>query len=443
MTLFGAGAGTRMDEAGRPLPERMRPRNLGELVGQQHLLAAGKPLRRQIEADRLGSMVVWGPPGVGKTSLARVIARATQCEFVAFSGVMSSIRDVRAVLVAAEHERLAGRRTIVFVDEIHRFNKAQQDAFLPFVERGDITLIGATTENPSFEVISALLSRVKVYTLAALSDDDLVGLQRAALGDAERGLAALGARVPEALQRAIAVHAGGDARVALLALEALAQVAAGGTATDEQLADVLQRRLPRYDKAGEQHFNLISALHKSVRSSDPDAALYWLACMLEGGEDRVYIGRRLVRMAAEDIGLADPRALEMASAAVDAFRLVGEPEGDLFLAQIAVYLAVAPKSDAVYAALETARRDVRSGPAAEVPLHLRNAPTRLMRDEGYEHAHQFEGAVVGMPCLPDALLGKRYYRPTAQGIEERIARRLASIRAARAKLAGERPSKRR
>ena len=422
----------------RPLPERMRPRSLEEFVGQEHLLGEGKSFRRQIETDELASMIFWGPPGVGKTSLARIIARDTQCEFVAFSGVMSSIKQVRAVLVDAERMRHVGRRTIVFVDEIHRFNKAQQDAFLPYVERGDIILIGATTENPSFEVISALLSRAKVYTLEALTTDQLVHLQEAALRDEERGLARHEAKVPTALLDRIAIYSGGDARTALLALEALARIAAGGEASESLLEDVLQRRLPRYDKKGEAHFNLISALHKSVRSSDPDAALYWLACMLEGGEDRLYIGRRLIRMAAEDIGLADPRAVQIAMAAVDAFRLVGEPEGDLFLAQVAVYLAIAPKSDAVYTALGLACRDVRQGPAPVVPLHLRNAPTRLMKDLGYaadyQHAHSSADALVAMRCMPEGMEETRYYFPTGRGIEERIANRLNDIRKRRAAL---------
>ncbi len=442
MTLFEPLADDAGRESARPLPERMRPRTADEFVGQQHLIGPGKPLRRQIEADELGSMILWGPPGVGKTSLARVIANSTQCEFVTFSGVLSSIKDVKAVLVDAQRMRKAGRRTIVFVDEIHRFNKAQQDAFLPFVERGDIILIGATTENPSFEVISALLSRAKVYTLEPLSEEQLLQLQLAALNDAERGLAAHAAQIPQALLVRIATYAGGDARVALLALEALAGAASGTTATEELLRDILQRRLPLYDKQGEAHFNLISALHKSVRSSDPDAALYWLACMLEGGEDRLYIGRRLVRMAAEDIGLADPRAVEMAMAAVDAFRLVGEPEGDLFLAHVAVYLAVAPKSDAVYRALGEARSDVRTGPARQVPLHLRNAPTKLMRDQGYaagyEHAHASDDALVGMSCLPEGMEGKRYYAPTRRGIEGRIAKRLEEIMETRARLRAQR-----
>lgn len=421
-----AGAGP------RPLAERMRPRTLEEFVGQEHLLGPGKPLRRRIQEDDLGSIILWGPPGVGKTSLARIVAATTRCEFVSFSGVLSSIKDVKAVLASAERLRRAGRRTIVFVDEIHRFNKAQQDAFLPYVERGDIVLIGATTENPSFEVIAALLSRAKVYTLRPLDTANLVRLQHAALREEARGLGGQAPEVPLPLLERIAVFAGGDARIALGALEALVAAAAGASPTEDLLQDVLQRRLPRYDKGGEQHFDLISALHKSVRSSDPDAALYWLACMLEGGEDRLYIGRRLVRMAAEDIGLADPRAVEMAMGAVEAFRLLGEPEGDLFLAQVAVYLAVAPKSDAVYRGLGKARQAVRTGPARQVPLHLRNAPTRLMREQGYakgyEHAHRSAAGVVAMECLPEGLEGARFYVPANRGIEERIAKRLADIR---------------
>ena len=415
----------------RPLADRMRPRSLAEFIGQEHLLSEGKPLRLQIDNDRLGSIILWGPPGSGKTTLARIVARMTHCEFVAFSGVMSSIKDVKAVMASAERLRRAGRRTIVFVDEIHRFNKAQQDAFLPHVESGDITLIGATTENPSFEVIAALLSRAKVYVLRPLEVGELTRLLQAALDDSERGLGGRGVDVPPAILERIALFSGGDARAALRTLETVAGAASGGTVTESLLEDAMQRKLPRYDKSGEEHFNLISALHKSIRSSDPDAALYWLARMLEGGEDRLYIGRRLARMAAEDIGLADPRALEQAMAAVEAFRFTGEPEGDLYLAQAAVYLAIAPKSDAVYRALGAARDDARRTADAETPLHLRNAPTKLMRElgygEGYEHAHDRPDALPGMDCLPERLQGKRYYFPSGRGVEERIAKRLEDI----------------
>jgi len=417
--------------AGHPLADRMRPQTLEEYVGQEHLLGPGKPLRVQIEHDHLTSMILWGPPGVGKTTLARVIAKRTQCEFVAFSAVLTGIKEVKAVMADAERLQRRGRRTIVFIDEIHRFNKAQQDAFLPYVESGGIILIGATTENPSFEVISALLSRSKVYILRSLTLEEVTLLLRRAIGDKERGLGNEQVVVDDDLLERIALFSNGDARNALQTLETAAAAAGGSPINEALLEDVLQRKILIYDKAGEEHFNLISALHKSIRSSDPDAALYWLGRMLEAGEDRLYIGRRLVRMAIEDIGLADPRAVEQAVAAVEAFRFLGEPEGDLALGQAAVYLAMAPKSDAVYKAMGTVRDDVQKTIAEPVPLHIRNAPTRHMKawgyGEGYQHAHQFEDAVTDMECLPDSLRGRRYYFPTGRGVEKRIAERLEEL----------------
>src|SRR5579885_2333368 len=427
MSLFDASppAPDLKQDAARPLAERMRPERLEDFVGQQHILGPGKPLRAQIERDQLQSIILWGPPGVGKTTLARLIARLTRCEFVPFSAVLSGIKEIKAVMADAERFRRLGRRSVVFVDEIHRFNKAQQDAFLPYVERGDIILIGATTENPSFEVISALLSRSKVYALRALPTEEIVTLL-------ERALKVLGLTADPALLRQIAIYAGGDARSAYNILELAAAAEREGVIEKEAVESAMERKTLLYDKAGEEHYNLISALHKSVRSSDADAALYWLARMLEAGEDRLYIARRLVRMAIEDIGLADPRALEQAIAAQQAVHFLGVPEGDQALAQLTIYLAVAPKSDAAYQALTEAQAAVQKTTAEPVPLHLRNAPTRLMREwgygAGYDHAHRHPDGVTGMQCLPDSLAGARFYVPTGRGAEKRISERLEEIR---------------
>jgi putative ATPase len=408
----------------RPLAERMRPKTLDDYIGQEHILGPGKPLRAQIDRDQLGSIILWGPPGVGKTSLASLIARLTRCEFLPFSAVLSGIKEIKAVMADAERFRRSGRRTILFIDEIHRFNKAQQDAFLPYVERGDIILIGATTENPSFEVNAALLSRSKVFNLRALTVPEIVTLLERALPVVQASAA------PELLEQ-IAIVSNGDARNAYNTLEAAA-AASPGELTSQAVEDAIQRKTLLYDKSGEEHFNLISALHKSVRSSDPDAALYWLARMLEAGEDRMYLARRLVRMSIEDIGLADPRALEQAMAAQQCVHFLGIPEGDLALAQIAIYLSVAPKSDAAYRALGAAVADVQGTATEPVPLHLRNAPTRAMKDwgygAGYQHAHLFEDALPDMDCLPTSLSGKRYYEPTLRGMEQKIHERLEQIR---------------
>jgi putative ATPase len=408
----------------RPLAERMRPERLEDYIGQEHILGPGKPLRRQIERDELSSIILWGPPGVGKTTLATLIARVTRCEFIPFSAVLSGIKEIKAVMVDAERMRRMGKRTILFIDEIHRFNKAQQDAFLPYVERGDIVLIGATTENPSFEVISALLSRSRVYALRLLTVPEIVTLL-------ERALPAVGLRAAPELLEQIAIYANGDARQAYNTLESAA-AASAGELSEAAVQDAMQRKVLLYDKGGEEHFNLISALHKSVRSSDVDAALYWLTRMLEAGEDRLYIARRLIRMSIEDISLADPRALEQAVAAMQAVHFLGIPEGDLALGQAAIYLCMAPKSDAAYKAMGAIRGDVEKTIAEPVPMNLRNAPTRLMKSmgygEGYEHAHNVEDAVPGMECLPPSLAGHRYYFPTDRGVEKRIAERLEDIR---------------
>jgi putative ATPase len=432
--------------ANAPLAERMRPRTLDELIGQEKLLGPGKPLRMQIESDNTGSMLFWGPPGCGKTTLARLIARLTRSEFVSFSAVLAGIKEIKEVMAAAEYKSRSGYRTIVFVDEVHRFNKAQQDAFLPYVEAGHITGSGATTENPSFEVISPLLSRTKVYVLEPLTTPQIVELLRRALADKEHGLGNEPIEASDDILFRIASFANGDARAAYNTLELAAKSVhkkgkAARAITPELLEDILQRKLLRYDKAGEEHFNLISALHKSVRNSDPDAALYWLARMIESGEDPLYLARRMVRMASEDIGLADSNALAVTLAAKEAFDFLGAPEGHLALAQAAVYLSLAPKSNAVYSAYGDVLDDVHKTEADAVPLHLRNAPTGLMKNlgfgAGYKYAHNFEEKVTDMPCLPDNLAGRTYYHPTDQGFEQRLRLRLDEIRKLKSKSARE------
>jgi putative ATPase len=428
MSLFETPAPDRdshSSDAPRPLAERMRPERLEDFVGQEHILGPGKPLRVQIEKDRLTSLILWGPPGTGKTTLATLIARQTRCAFMPFSAVLSGIKEIKEVMAQAERLRRMGQRTVLFVDEIHRFNKAQQDAFLPYVEKGDIILIGATTENPSFEVVSALLSRSKVYALRPLLAEEVESLIR-------RALPVLNLEADDDTVSRIALHSNGDARRAYTTLEIAAAAAESGRLTPHSVDDALQGKTQRYDKGGEEHFNLVSALHKSVRSSDPDAALYWLARMMEGGEDRLYLARRLVRMAIEDVGLADPRAVEQAVACWQTVHFLGEPEGDQALAQAAIYLAVAPKSDAGYRAFSSARSAAREREAEPVPMQLRNAPTRSMKEwgygSGYEHAHQNPEGLAAMECLPDGLRGTEFYQPTERGMEARIAERLKAIR---------------
>ncbi|HUA02012.1 MAG TPA: replication-associated recombination protein A [Candidatus Aquilonibacter sp.] len=437
MGLFRAVEPEEEPLAGRPLADRMRPQTLDEFIGQEDLLGPGKPLRTQIEHDELGSILFWGPPGCGKTTLARIIARRTKSEFVPFSAVLSGIKEIKEVMAKAEGLRRYGRRTIVFVDEVHRFNRAQQDAFLPHVEAGNILLIGATTENPSFEVIAPLLSRMKVYVLRPLAKEHIVALLHKAIEDPLRGLGKERAEASEGILDRIAVLANGDARSAYNTLEALVLGTEPGAdgrrvLSDARLEDVLQKKLLPYDKSGEEHFNLISALHKSVRNSDPDAALYWLARMLESGEDPLYIARRMVRMASEDIGLAEPGALAVTIAAKEAFDFIGPPEGNLALAQAAVYLSLAPKSNALYIGYGEVHEDLQRTIAEPVPLHLRNAVTGLMGNlgygKGYQYAHDVEEKVTDMTCLPASLAGRAYYKPTDQGFEARLRQRLEEIR---------------
>ena len=428
-------AGIFDDLVSQPLAARLRPETIEEYVGQEHLLGKGRVLRRTIEQDRISSMIFWGPPGVGKTTLAQIIARMTQSAFINFSAVTSGIKEIRVVMEKAEKNRQIGQRTIVFVDEIHRFNKAQQDAFLPFVEKGSIILIGATTENPSFEVNGALLSRCRVFVLQPLSADDLTEMLHHAL-QSPRGFGGQKIEIAEDLLRLIANFANGDARSALSTLE---MVVLNGdlkddtvVVTKEILEQCISKKSLLYDKNGEEHYNLISALHKSMRNSDPDAAVYWLARMLEAGEDPLYVARRVTRFASEDVGMADPRALEIAVAAYQACHFIGMPECTVHLTEAVVYMSLAPKSNAMEVAYNTARVDALNMIAEPVPLVIRNAPTKLMKNlnygKGYQYAHDTEDKLTNMQCLPDSLLGRTYYQPTEEGFEARYKERLQQIK---------------
>ncbi len=437
MSLFQA-LPDQQGKGARPLADRMRPRTLDEFVGQEHIVGPGKPLRLQIERDDPGSIIFWGPPGTGKTTLAQIIAHVTKAEFIEFSAVLSGIKEIKQVMADAEKARAYGTRTILFIDEIHRFNRAQQDAFLPHVERGNIRLIGATTENPSFEINGALLSRCRVYILNQLSEEQIVVLLRRALEDQERGLGKMNLRAADKILQQIAAYTSGDARSAYNVLEVAAATAAGENGgiteqviTEQIIKDTLQKRVLLYDKSGEEHYNLISALHKSVRNSDADASLYWLGRMLESGEDPLYIARRVVRMASEDIGLAAPEALNLCLSAKDAIDFLGMPEGGLALAQAVVYLALAPKSNALYTAYGAVLEDVEKTAAEPVPLHIRNAVTKLMKQvgygKGYQYAHDLNEKVADMECMPDNLRGREYYHPTQEGREKLLAQRMEEL----------------
>jgi putative ATPase len=438
MSLFQA-LPEQQGKGARPLADRMRPRTLDEFVGQEHIVGPGKPLRLQIERDDPGSIIFWGPPGTGKTTLAQIIAHVTQAEFIEFSAVLSGIKEIKQVMADAEKARAYGTRTILFIDEIHRFNRAQQDAFLPHVERGNIRLIGATTENPSFEINGALLSRCRVYILNQLNEAQIVVLLRRALKDTERGLGKMDLRVDDKILGQIAAYSSGDARSAYNVLEVAAAAAAGEDGgltqqviTEQIIKDTLQKRVLLYDKSGEEHYNLISALHKSVRNSDANASLYWLGRMIESGEDPLYIARRLVRMASEDIGLAAPEALNLCLSAKDAIDFLGMPEAALALAQAVVYLALAPKSNALYTAYSAVLEDVEKTAAEPVPLHIRNAVTNLMKQvgygKGYQYAHDLESKVADMECMPDNLRGREYYHPTSEGKEKLVAQRMEELK---------------